>query len=327
MTKFARALTAAVAAFAGLGATLPSHAQTYPDRVIKMIAPNPPGGLGDLLLRTFGDYVTAKTGQPTVIENRTGAGGNVAWEAIARAAPDGYTIGLVNTGVIINKFMYKSLRYDVFNDFAPIAPIGDAPQLYFIHGKLPPKTLPEFVAYAKAQPRKLTYGSAGIGSPPHLAGDQLSRRIGVELVHVPYRGVAPAITDVIAGHVDSIPVSIGPLRAAVDAGTVRPLFALTPKRLSYFPDVPAAAEVGLPGLHMSTWFALVAPKGTPQPIVEQLNRDAHGMLADEASRKRIANSRLEPMLMTTAEFAAFLKSEAPAWEKAVREAGLLGKVE
>jgi tripartite-type tricarboxylate transporter receptor subunit TctC len=327
MTKFARALTAAVAALAGLGAALPSHAQTYPDRVIKMIAPNPAGGLGDLLLRTFGDYVTAKTGQPTVIENRAGASGNVAWEAIARATPDGYTIGLVNTGVIINKFMFKSLRYDVFDDLVPIAPIGDAPQLYFIHGKLPPQTLAEFVAYAKAQPRKLTYGSAGIGSPPHLAGDQLSRRIEVELVHVPYRGVAPAITDVIAGHVDSIPVSIGPLRAAVDAGTVRPLFALTPKRLSYFPDVPAAAEVGLPGLHMSTWFALVAPKGTPQPIVEQLNGYVHGMLADETAKKRIANSRLEPMVMTTAEFAVFLKSEAPVWEKAVREAGLLGQVE
>jgi tripartite-type tricarboxylate transporter receptor subunit TctC len=310
-----------------LGAPAPSLAQSYPDRVIKLIAPNPPGGLGDLLLRTFGDYVTAKTGQPTVIENRSGAGGNVAWEAIARATPDGYTIGLVNTGVIINKFMYKSLRYDVFDDLAAVAPIGDAPQLFFIHGKLPPKTLPEFIAFAKAQSRKLTYGSAGIGSPPHLAGDQLSRRIGVEMVHVPYRGVAPAITDVIAGHIDSIPVSIGPIRAAVDAGSALPLFALTPKRLSYFPDVPAAAEVGLAGLHMSTWFALVAPKSTPQNIVEQLNGYVHGMLADDASKKRIANSRLEPMVMTTAEFAAFLKSQAPLWQSAVRDAGLLGKIE
>jgi tripartite-type tricarboxylate transporter receptor subunit TctC len=305
----------------------PALAQSYPDRVIKMIAPNPPGGLGDLLLRTFGDFVTAKTGQPAVIENRTGASGNVAWDAIANATPDGYTIGLVNTGVIINKFMFKSLRYDVFSDLVPVAPIGNAPQLFFIHGKLPPKTLPEFTAFAKAQSRKLTYGSAGIGSPPHLAGDQLSRRIGVELVHVPYRGVAPAITDVIAGHVDSIPVSIGPIRAAVEAGTARPIFALTPKRLSYFPDIPAAAEVGLAGLHMSTWFALVAPKGTPAAVVEKLNGLARGMLADEASTKRIAGSRLELMSMSPAEFAAFLKAEAPVWEKAVREAGLTGKIE
>ena len=302
----------------------PAHAQSYPDRVIKLIAPNPAGGLGDLLLRTFGDYVTARTGQPTVIENRAGASGNVAWETIAKAAPDGYTIGLVNTGVIINRFMFKSLRYDLFEELVPVAPIGEAPQLYFIHGKLPPTTLPEFTAFAKAQPRKLTYGSAGIGSPPHLAGDQLSRRIGVDLVHVPYRGVAPAITDVVAGHVDSIPVSIGPIRAAVEAGAARPLFALTPKRLSYFPDVPAAAEVGLPGLHMSTWFALVAPKGTPSAIVEQLNGLVRGMLDDESSKKRIAGSRLESMRMTTAEFAAFLKSEAPVWEKAVREAGIQG---
>jgi tripartite-type tricarboxylate transporter receptor subunit TctC len=316
-----------LAALAFFGAPEPAPAQNYPDRVIKMIAPNPPGGLGDLLLRTFGDYVTAKTGQPAVIENRSGAGGNVAWDAIAKAAPDGYTIGLINTGVVINKFMYKSLRYDVFGDLVPIGAIGDAPQLFFVSGKLPAKTLAEFTAYAKAQSRKLTYGSAGIGSPPHLAGDQLSRRIGVELVHVPYRGVAPAITDVVAGHVDAIPVSIGPIRAAVDAGAARPLFALTPKRLSYFPDVPAAAEVGLPGLHMSTWFALAAPKGTPAAIVEQLNGYIRGMLGDEASMKRIAGSRLEPMPMTTAEFAAFMTAEAPKWEQAVRDAGLLGKVE
>ena len=314
----------AVAIAVSLGFATPSFAQTYPDRVIRLIAPNPAGGLGDLLLRTFGDYVTTRTGQPAVIENRAGASGNVAWETIARASPDGYTIGLVNTGVIINRFMFKSLRYDLFEDLVPVAPIGDAPQLYFIHGKLPPQTLAEFVTFAKAQPRKLTYGSAGIGSPPHLAGDQLSRRIGVELVHVPYRGVAPAITDVVAGHVDSIPVSIGPIRAAVDAGSARPLFALTPKRLPYFPDVPAAAEVGLAGLHMSTWFALVAPKGTPTAIVEQLNGYVRDMLSDETSIKRIAGSRLEPMRMTTAEFAAFLKAEAPVWEKAVREAGIQG---
>ena len=317
-------LFAAVVAIAGFS---PAVAQTYPDRVIKMIAPNPPGGLGDLLLRTFGDYVTSKTGQPTVIENRSGAGGNVAWEAVAKATPDGYTIGLVNTGVVINKYMFKSLRYDVFSDFAPIAPLGDAPQLFFIHGKLPPKTMAEFIAFAKAQSRKLTYGSAGIGSPPHLAGNQLSRRIGVEMVHVPYRGVAPAITDVIAGHVDSIPVSIGPIRAAVDAGNARPLFALTPKRLSYFPDVPAAAEVGLAGLHMSTWFALVAPKGTPAAIVDKLNGFVREMQNDEASKKRIANSRLEPMSMRPAEFAAFIKAQGPLWETAVREAGLIGKIE
>jgi tripartite-type tricarboxylate transporter receptor subunit TctC len=300
----------------------PAVAQTYPDRPIRLVAPNPAGGLGDLLLRTFGDYVAAKTGQPAVIENRAGANGNTAWESIAKATPDGYTLGLVNNGVIINKFMFKSLRYDVFEDLVPIAPIGDAPQLFFISATLPVKTLPEFTAFAKAQTRKLTYASAGIGSSPHLAGDQLSKRIGVELVHVPYRGVAPAITDVVAGHVDSIPVSIGPIRSAVDAGSARPLFALTAKRLSYFPDTPAAAEVDLPGLHMSTWFALVAPKGTPAAIVERLNTLVREMLDDENSKKRIAGSRLELMRMTPAEFAAFMKAEAVVWEKAVREAGL-----
>jgi tripartite-type tricarboxylate transporter receptor subunit TctC len=318
-------LVAPIAALMLLVGAAPVLAQTYPDHVIKVIAPNPPGGLGDLLARTFGDYVTSQTGQPVVIENRSGANGNLAWETTAQSTPDGYTIGLVNTGIIINKFMFKSLRYDVFTDLRPIAPIGAAPQLFFIHGKLPPQTLQEFVTYAKSQTRDLTYASAGIGSTIHLSGDQLARRTGINLVHVPYRGVAPAIADAIAGHVDSIPVSIGPIRAAVDSGAVRPLFALTPKRLSYFPDVPAAAEIGLPGLDMSTWFALMAPRGTPSAIVERLNELVRGMQADPAAQKRLASSHLEPLVMTAAEFAEFLKAEAPKWEQAVREAGILGK--
>ncbi len=314
---------AAIAAFAWLGLH-PVNAQTYPDRTIRLVAPNPAGGLGDMLLRTFGDYVTAKTGQATVIENRAGAGGNTAWESLAKGTPDGYTIGLVNTGVVINRFLYKSLRYDLFEELVPIGVIGDAPQLFFVSSKVPAKTMAEFIELTKSQQRKFTYASAGLGSPPHLAGDQLGRRIGVELVHVPYRGVAAGVTDVIAGHVDSLPVSIGPIRAAVDSGAARPLFALTPKRLPYFPDIPAAAEVGLADLHMSTWFALVAPKGTPPAIVEQLNGYLRAMLDDETAKKRIATSQLELMPMTTGEFAAFLKSEAVRWEKAVREAGIKG---
>ena len=144
-------------------ASAPAYAQTYPDRPIRLVAPNPAGGLGDLLLRTFGDYVAAKTGQAAVIENRAGANGNTAWEMIAKSAPDGYTIGLVNTGVIINRYMFKALRYDVFDDLVPIAPLGDAPQLFFVSTKLPVKTLPEFTAFAKAQSRKLTYATAVIG--------------------------------------------------------------------------------------------------------------------------------------------------------------------
>jgi tripartite-type tricarboxylate transporter receptor subunit TctC len=308
-----------------LASAIPVLAQTYPDRVIKVIAPNPPGGLGDLISRTFGDYVTSQTGQPVIIENRSGANGNIAWETTAKSPPDGYTIGLVNTGIIINKFMFKAQHYDVYSDLAPVAPIGAAPQLFFISTKLPPKTFPEFVAYAKAQSRKLTYASAGIGSTVHLSGSELSRRTGTNLVHVPYRGVAPAITDVVADHVDSIAVSIGPIRGAVDSGAVRPLLSLTSKRLSYFPDVPTSAEVGLPGLDMSTWFALMVPHGTPTAIVERLNALVRGMHADPAAQKRLASSRLEPMVMTTAEFAAFLKAEGPKWEDAVREAGIVAK--
>jgi tripartite-type tricarboxylate transporter receptor subunit TctC len=180
------------------------------------------------------------------------------------------------------------------------------------------------VAFAKSQSRKLSYVSPGVGSPPHLAGDQIARRSGIEMLHVPYRGVVPAITDLIAGHVDTISVSIGPMQASLQGGTSRPLFALTPKRLPYFPNIPTSDEVGLPGLRMSTWFGIMAPKGTPAAIVEQLNGYARAMLDDPAVQKRLADSRLEPMPMTTAEFTAFLKSETPQWERAVREAGIQG---
>ena len=303
----------------------PVLGQTYPDHPIRVIVANPPGGLGDLFGRTFGDFVKGQTGQPVVIENRTGASGNIAWEATAHSTPDGYTIGLVNTGVIINKYMFKALRYDVFKDLVPVAPIGEAPQLFFVNSKLPAKTLKEFIAYAKSQNRPFSYGSAGAGSSPHLAGDQLARRTGINLVHVPYRGVAPAITDLRGGHIDSISVSIGPMWAAVASGEARPLFALTPKRLAYLPEVPTSAEVGIPGLHMSTWFALMAPHGTPKAVVERLNSLMHGMQADPVAQKRLSNSRIEPMVMTAEEFGRFMKEEAPKWERAVREAGLLGK--
>ena len=318
--RFLRALLIATA----IWLPLPAAAQTYPDRVIRLLVPNPAGGLGDLLGRTFGDYVTARTGQPVVIENRAGASGNVAWESTARSTPDGYTLALVNSGVVINRYLFKEVRYSLPGDLVPIAPIGDAPQLYFISTKLPSQSLPEFVAFAKAQSRKLTYGSAGVGSPPHLAGDQLGRRAGIGLVHVPYRGVAPAISDIVAGHVDSISVSIGPILPAVQAGGVRPLFALTPKRLPYFPDIPAAAEVGLPGLHMSTWFGLVAPKGTPDAIVDQLHGYVQGMLADATAQKRMADSKLDIMTMSRTEFAAFLLDQSRFWEQVVREAGAKG---
>lgn len=298
------------------------NAQSYPERPIRIIVPAPAGGVSDMLARVFADYFSEKTGQPAIVENRGGAGGNLAWEGLAKSPADGYTIGIAHNGIPINRATFKSLRFDLLGDFAPVAIFGLSSQIIFINDKLPVKSVEELVTYSKSQSRRLSYGSGGPGSPQQLAGDQLARRLGIEMTHVPYRGLAPAATDLAAGHIDMLPVSIGPVRTLIDAKMVRPLLSLTARRLPYLPQVPTAAEVGLTGLEMSNWFGLLAPKGTPPAIVERLNQLARTMLADAAIKKRMEEAQLEEANMTVAEFESFVKSDAQRWEQAVRDAGL-----
>jgi tripartite-type tricarboxylate transporter receptor subunit TctC len=301
-----------------------AQAQTYPTKPIRIIVATSPGGITDILARLLGNYITARTGQPVVIDNRAGASGNLALDAVAKAAPDGYTLGFANTGnVTVNPFLFKSMTFDPLTDLIPVGPAGTVPLFLMMNGKLPPRNLKEFIAYAKANPDKVSYAAAGAGTTPDLAGGEFARRAALDkLVFVPFRGTAPAATAVIQGEVQITFVSMGPYLQYVQNGTLRALAATTPKRLPYVPDIPTFAEEGFPGFQVSTWFALFAPHGTPMPIVEQLNGYTRAVQEDAESKHRLDAQFVDPLILTQPEFAAQIKKEALEWERIVRESGI-----
>jgi tripartite-type tricarboxylate transporter receptor subunit TctC len=304
-------------------ASAPGRAEPYPARSVRVMVPASAGGVTDLVARITADYLSTRTNQRFVVENRTGAGGNLATDAVAKAEPDGYTIGIVASGnVVINPYIFEKMPFNAKADLLPVASIAEAPQVIAINKEVPAKTLQDLIAIAKAQPESIKYASAGVGSTMHLAGDQFARLAGVKLIHVPYRGAAPAVTDVVADVVQVIPVSAGPIMGFVRSGQLRVLAAASPHRLKHFPDVPTSAEAGLPGYEMTTWFALVAPRGTPAAIVQTLHGLIQDMLADPASIKRLDESFLDRMPSTQPEFAAFVAAEFPKWEKVVHDSGL-----
>jgi tripartite-type tricarboxylate transporter receptor subunit TctC len=325
MPLFCRLATAVVI---GLGLALgfgfgPAMAETYPARPVRIIVSTSAGGITDLSARILGAHITAMTGQPVVIDNRSGAGGNIAMEAVAKAAPDGYTLGVANTGnIVINPSLYRHMPYDPLTDLVPVAPIGVVPLFLVVNGKVPARTLQDFIAYARAEPDKLSYASAGTGTTPHLAADAFIRRAGLRIVHVPYRGSAPATTDVISGVVPMTFVSMGPHIAFVHKGDLRVLAVATERRVPYLPDVATFAEQGFPDFEATTWFALFAPRGTPAEIVDQLNGFARGLAADPASRQRLESNFVDPANMTAAEFAGLVKADAVRWERIVRDSGV-----
>ena len=317
VTRFARLLTVA-----GAASFAPAHAEPYPARPIHVIVSTSAGGVTDLCARIFGAFVTARSGQTVVIDNKSGAGGNIAMDAVAKAAPDGYTLGVANTGnIVINPFLYRHMPYDPLTDLVPVGSLGQVPLFLVVNGKVPARTLQEFVDYAKREPGKLSYASAGTGTTPHLAADEFIRRAGLNIVHVPYRGSAPGVMDVISGNIPMTFISTGPHMEFVRRGDLRILAVAADKRLPYLPDVPTFGEQGFPGFAVSTWFALFAPRGTPRDIVEQLNADVRDMVADADSHRRLAGNFVDPAPMTAAQFAAEVKTDAAKWERIVRASG------
>ena len=316
-------LRGAVLAALSIAAALPAAAQDYPAKPIRIIVPVAPGGITDIAARAAGDYIARKSGQTVVIENRTGAGGNIGSEAVAKSAPDGYTLGVIaTTQIAINPFVFKKLSYDPLTDLVPVAPIGEAPQFLVTTAKVPAKTLPEFIAFARKETGKLNYVSLGPGSTVSLGGEQFARLAKVDMQPVQYRGAAPGISDLVAGNVHLISVGIAPVKSLVEAGMLRVLAVGTPKRMSYLPDIPTAAEAGLPGYEVTTWFALFAPKGTPRPILEWLNAAVREMNADQEAARRLTDVNIDPMSMTVDEFGAQVKADAVRWERIIRDAGV-----
>ena len=319
---FIRSLLVALIGVAAFGSGA-APAQDYPAKPVRIITGFAAGGIGDLGARLLADYITRTTGQQAIVENRTGAAGTIGMDAVAKAAPDGYTLGLaLNGNLVINPFIQKQMPFDAQNDVLPVAAIGDAPQLIAINAEIPAKTFKEFQALAKAKPGTFAYGSAGPGSLPHLSAAEFARTAGIQLIHVPYRGNAPAMTDLIAGRIHLVSSSIGSFRPALDAGKIRLLLTATKERLPYLPDLPTSAEAGIPGYIMSVWIGVIAPAGTPQPIVQRIHALVQGMLKDPVAQKSMAAAGLDLMSMSQGEFAAFVKAEYARWQRIVREAGV-----
>jgi tripartite-type tricarboxylate transporter receptor subunit TctC len=296
-------------------------AQAYPTRPVRVMVPFPPGSTSDTLARLLGQSLTERLGQPIVIENRPGAAGNFATEVVARSAPDGHTLLLVTLSNAVNASLYDKLDFDFIRDIAPVASLMRTPGVMEVNPSVPAKTAPEFIAYAKAHPRQITMASAGNGASSHLAGELFMTMTGIEMVHVPYRGSPPALTDLLGGQVqvmfDNIPTSLAHIRA----GKLRPLAVTAASRLDVLPDVPPLADF-VPGYEMSLWLGLGAPKSTPREIVIKLNREINATLADPAIKARMADLGGTTMGGPPDEFAALIADETEKWAKVVRAAGI-----
>jgi tripartite-type tricarboxylate transporter receptor subunit TctC len=303
--------------------TAQAQDKDFPNKPIRLIVGFAAGGIADLGARLLGDHITRETGQPVVVENRTAAAGTVAALTVAKAPADGYTLGLVLSGqLVINPFVQKQMPFDVLKELLPVAALGEAPQMIAINAEVPAKTLKELVALAKAKPGSLNYGSAGHGSLPHLSAAEFVRQAGIAMVHVPYKGNAPATADLLAGRIQLLSSSIGGLQPGLDAGKTRLLLVATKARLPYIPDVPTSAEAGIPDYLMTVWLGLVAPAGTPQPIVDRLHGLVQGMLKDPAMVKRMAGAAIEVMPMSQRDFSSFVKDEYTRWQGIVKAAGV-----
>ena len=313
-----RALAACLAAFV-LGTS--AHAQTYPERPIRLVVPYAPGGSADIAARLINDEWGRALGGTIVIENKAGAGGNIGVDSVAKATPDGYTLGLQTVSLAINPALYK-MPYDTLKDLAPIGMVASSQHVLVVTNSLPAKDVKELIAKAKAEPGKLTYGSAGSGSTFHMAAELFKAVSNTAIVHVPYRGGGPAMVDTIAGQVDmSFPV-LSAAAPQIQGGKLRALGVTGPKRSALLPNVPTIAEGGLPGYSFETWFIVFAPAATPAPILSKLNESLNKALASPTLGQRMTKEGFDPTPSTPAEARARVERELPQWAKLIKERGI-----
>ncbi len=312
----------ALALCLALGFALEAAAQAYPAKPIRFIVPFPPGGSADILARAIGQKAGEGLGQSLIIENRPGAGTAIGAEALAKSAPDGYAImiGTVSSHAI-NPALNPKLPFDPVKDFTPVSLVASIPFAMIVHPSVPAKTVEEFVALARAKPGTLNYSSAGSGTSNHLAGELLKSMAGIDIVHVPYKGSAPALNDLISGQVALMFDLVLTAAPHVKSGAVRGLAVTSAKRSSVLPDLPTVAE-SIPGYEVSAWFGIFAPAGVPQPVVQRLNAEFVKALREPDLRQRLASQGAEPITSTPEEFAAYLRSEIDKWAKVVKVAGM-----
>jgi tripartite-type tricarboxylate transporter receptor subunit TctC len=317
-----KATIVVAASVALIWASPPAHAADYPSKPITLMIGFAPGGPSDVMARILTRKMEEFLKQPLVIENRAGAGGSIAGAAVARAAPDGYTVLLATGSLLaINVSLYKNLGYDPEKDFEPITVIGTQTNVLYTHPSLPATSLAELIAYAKANPGKLSFGSGGNGTPAHLAGELLKIEAKIEMTHVPFRGTGPALQAVIGGHVPMAYNPPPPLLPHIQSGAIRAIAITTLKRTAALPEVPTIAELGFPGFEATTWHALVAPAGTPPDVIATLHGAAVAALNDPDVRKALTDLGVDVVANTPAEFRAYLKDEIPKWAAIVKASG------
>ena len=315
------ALIAAVSAGAA-----PAAAQPYPSRPITLVVPFPPGGSATIIARIIADKMSEGLGQQIVIDNRGGAGGSIAARQVAKSAPDGATLLLAFTGTLaVSPLIFANVGYDPRKDFAGIGLIGMAPSVLAVHPSVPARSVADLIGIAKAEPGKIQYGSPGIGTTNHLAGELLAAMTGIKITHIPYKGTGPAITDLLGGHIAMMFAPIPAAHGNVSAGALRALGVTSLKRSSLWPDIPTVAETGLPGFEVVQRSTLLAPAGTPRTIIERLNKELNAVLATDEVRRRLALEGGEPVPGAPEEYAADIDREEMRWSKLVATIGLKGE--
>jgi tripartite-type tricarboxylate transporter receptor subunit TctC len=296
--------------------------QSFPTKPVRLLIPYPPGGAIDILGRTLGDELAKKWGQPVIIENRSGAGGTIASQVVAKAAPDGYTLVIISIGHSINPYFYSKLPYDTFKDFRPISLLGSAPNMLLVAAKSPYKTLAELLAAARAKPGSLSYGMAGIGTSTHLAGELLKYMAKVDIVAVSYKGGAPVINDLLGGHIplsfNNIPESFGQIKA----GNLRPLGVTSATRSPVLPDVPTIAEAGVPGYDTQVWWGMLGPSGLPADLTAKISKDCAEALHAPAVKQRLDKLGATVAGTSPAAFEKLIRADYEKWGPIIKAAGI-----
>ena len=300
----------------------PAAAQQFPSKVVKLVVPQTPGGATDVFARKIGQALSEKWGQPVIVENRAGAGGVVGTDVVAKSAPDGYTLLVTYAGSqAINASLYPKIPFDTVKDFRTIATLASTPFVLIVHPKLPAKDLAEFIALARARPDALTYASSGNGSVNHLLGEMLKTDAAIKMLHVPYRGVAPAITDVIAGQVDSAFSSVPSVLQMVQSDKVRALAVSSARRISAAPEIPTIAESGVPAFQTTAWFALWGPPNLPPDIVKKIHNDVSKALDLPQTRDFFKSNSFERVDLSPADFGALIESDLKHWTRLINAVG------
>jgi tripartite-type tricarboxylate transporter receptor subunit TctC len=318
--SLALASTAALLGFASAGAF--AQGPAFPSKPITMVVPFPPGGPTDLVARVLAQKLGEQMGQSILVDNRGGANGNIGAQVVAKASADGYTVLYNTSSITLSPALYKSVSYDVQKDFAPVALVAVVPLALVVHPSIPANNVKEFVAYAKAHPGKLSYGSAGNGNVTHLGAFQFVQANGIEATHVPYKGSAPADVDLVGGQIQFMTDTVNSVMSFVRDKRMKMLAVTTAKRMTLFPDVPTLAESGMPGFEVGAWQGVMVPTGTPQAVVDKLNAEIVKALKSPDVRQRLALQGAEPLGSTPQEYGAYVKKELARWAGVVKATGV-----